>query len=112
MLQAITQWDYRGFYNTYDKQNPLQWTISGALLLNLIITAVTLFYCSCVERYASLRMFMEENRLRFYICVAIHLVFWFWQVSSRIKLDGKSKTESRIMQVGMFNIFCMSLIYS
>ena len=112
MLKAITEWDYRGFYNTYNKSNPLQWTIAGALFLNLIITALTLFYCTCVESYPSLRMFMEENRLRFYICNIIHVVFWSWQVSSRVKLDGKSKTESKIIQIGMFNIFWMSLIYS
>ena len=54
---------------------------------------------------------MEENRLRFHVCIILHLIFWVALVTGRARLDCKSEPGIKLMRIGMFNIFWMTLIY-
>ena len=56
-------------------------------------------------------MFMEANRLRFYVCIFCHFLTWLALLCQRIKLDGSLSRHNKWMQLGLFNIFWMSNIY-
>ena len=81
--------------------------MAGALGLNAAITVVVYVYCQLVDRLAELRMFMEANRLRFYVCIVLHLASW------GMLLRRRRQREQGLdwLKLGLLNIFAMSHIY-
>jgi hypothetical protein len=61
----------------FPKTYVAQWSLLGALTLNLLIQGLTFIFARHVKDSLEVRMFMEQSYDRFFISVAINLVSWW-----------------------------------
>ena len=81
-----------------------QWSLSGALLINLIVESLTYAFARFVKSDVELRMILESSYDRFYICAIIFFGSWLALILLR-------NTADLPIALGVFNIHVMSSIY-
>lgn len=61
----------------FPKTYSAQWSLFGALTINLCIQSLTYIFGRHVKDSIEVRMFMEQSYERFFISIAINLVSWW-----------------------------------
>jgi len=98
------------FVKNFRKRFSAQWEISKALLLNLIVQVLALAYTHFVQKLFNVRLFLEQNRSRLYLCFAMSLGMWAALLISRNKNSSGRATPTFFAYLCL-NIYCLSHIY-
>lgn len=93
-------WVKSKFPKTYEAQ----WSLHGAILLNLIVQSAVFLFSRYVKDNLGLRMSMEHGYDKFYICCSVNLAVWYILVSQRDRLNLP-------MLAGFVNLHALSLVY-
>ncbi len=92
------------FKSRFPKVYDTQWSLAGALFINICVQTCCFGFSRWVKNDVQLRMIMEENHDRFFVCILVFLISWVLLYSFSRKVDT-------IIAIGLLNINTLAWVY-